>query len=91
MITASEREIILSNPLLRSRAAFMEMAREVCEEVGVDAAMVFNPLRGNDVVVAARDAIIKIAHCRGYPARKIAMMIGRDTSSVLHSLRKVTL
>lgn len=88
MISEAEREVIFSNPLLRSRAEFMALAREVCAEVGVDVGQVFNPLRGNDVVVAARDVIIRIAHDRGYPTRKIAMLIGRDRTTVLHSLRK---
>jgi len=88
MITAKEREMIHSHPLLKSRADFMAMARDVCAEIGYELADVFQKERGTADIVAARDAIISIARGRGYSIPKIAKLIGRDTSTVQHSLRK---
>jgi hypothetical protein len=84
-LTPDEISLIRSRNLSR-RPEFMQMAGEVCEEMGVTFAQVCGVARGSPRVCAARALICRIAFDRGFHPAVIAQYIRRDRSTVIHAI-----
>lgn len=90
-LTPQELAMIARHPVIADAAEFWAMVDDVAAAFGVTRKAIAAPQKGTPEAIEARQLVCLFASWRGYSTPQIGRYIGRDHTTVMHSIRRAAL